>query len=157
MTRRLAVLSLFLATVLVVAVFAAAFLPGGAPTWSAAALVGAIAVMFVATLTLGAARSRGGVGRLGWAFLFTFVVLAGAFGLALTLPPDREGDQLWLGLPRRAAMVLYGVGLLPMLVLPLAYAASFDARTLRAEDVERVRRLAAERRDADRSGTTDRG
>ena len=42
-------------------------------------------------------------------------------------------------------VVVYGVGLLPVFVLPVVYALTFDAQTLRAEDLERVRALAAAR------------
>jgi hypothetical protein len=46
--------------------------------------------------------------------------------------------------------VLYGVGLLPVLVLPLAYAFTFREMTLDAADLERIRAArpssAAERR-----------
>jgi hypothetical protein len=34
--------------------------------------------------------------------------------------------------------VLYGIGLLPTLVLPVAYALTFADQTLRPEDLERV-------------------
>jgi hypothetical protein len=40
--------------------------------------------------------------------------------------------------------VIYGVGLLPIFVLPIAYALTFETQTLSAEDVERVRMLARE-------------
>ena len=38
-------------------------------------------------------------------------------------------------------MVIYGIGLLPIVVLPIAYALTFETQTLSAEDVERVREL----------------
>ena len=142
-------LALFLATVVIAAVYASAFMPDGSPRWAAAALAGAIAVLMVALMILGAVRGDGGVGRLAWAFVFTFVVLVGAFWLALALPPEAAGAPLWLGLPRRAAIVLYGVGLLPIFVLPFAYALTFDDRTLREEDLERVRELGATMRAAE--------
>jgi hypothetical protein len=75
------------------------------------------------------------------------------FGAALALPAT-EGplSRLWLGLPARAAIVIYGVGLLPIFVLPIAYALTFETQTLSAEDVERVRKLARENQAAgDRS------
>jgi hypothetical protein len=53
-------------------------------------------------------------------------------------------SRLWLGLPERAAIVIYGIGLLPIIVLPVAYALTFEAQTLSGEDVERVRELARE-------------
>ena len=40
--------------------------------------------------------------------------------------------------------MIYGVGLLPIVVLPIAYALTFETQTLSAEDVERVRALARE-------------
>jgi hypothetical protein len=67
------------------------------------------------------------------------------FGAALALPAT-EGplSQLWLGLPARAAIVIYGIGLLPIVVLPIAYAVTFKTQTLSAEDVEKVRALGRE-------------
>ncbi|HEX6060110.1 MAG TPA: hypothetical protein VFZ11_13950 [Gemmatimonadaceae bacterium] len=141
-TRRLALLSIFAAALAVLAVQLAAFLPGGLPAWAAPALAAAIALALPALLALGAARNDRGLGRLLWPFLATFVILAGGFGAALFLPPESAADPLWFGLPRRAAIVLVGIGLLPMLVLPLAYAAAFDEHTLRPEDIARIRRLA---------------
>ena len=41
-------------------------------------------------------------------------------------------------------MIVYGVGLFPVLVLPVAYALTFDEQTLRAEDLARVRASAAD-------------
>ncbi len=55
------------------------------------------------------------------AFTVLLVVLVG-FMLALTAPDDVTTDAMVLGLPRRAAMVLLGVGLVPALLLPWAYA-----------------------------------
>jgi hypothetical protein len=74
-------------------------------------------------------------------------VLAIGFCAALALPAT-EGplSQLWLGLPAPAAIVIYGIGLLPIIVLPVAYALTFESQTLNAEDVERVRALARENR-----------
>ncbi|HEX9084509.1 MAG TPA: hypothetical protein VF836_07205, partial [Gemmatimonadaceae bacterium] len=64
-------------------------------------------------------------------------------------------STLWLGLPVRAAIVIYGVGLLPIIVLPIAYALTFETQTLSAEDVERVRALARENRASTESGAGD--
>jgi len=57
--------------------------------------------------------------------------------------PANEGpaSTLWLGLPLRAAIVIYGIGLMPVVVLPVAYALTFETQTLTADDVERVREL----------------
>jgi hypothetical protein len=51
-----------------------------------------------------------------------------------------------MGLPARAAIVIYGIGLLPIVVLPIAYALTFDTQTLNQSDIDRVRDLARETR-----------
>ena len=96
-------------------------------------------------MILGAARGRRGIGPLKIPFAFVVAMLVIGFGAALALPAT-EGplSTLWLGLPARAAIVIYGVGLLPIVVLPIAYALTFETQTLSAEDVERVRALARE-------------
>ena len=77
------------------------------------------------------------------AIAFTWVTLSGCFALALTLTDGNPADPiLWLGLPRRAAIIMYGVGLLPMLVLPLAYALNFERDTLDPADWDRIRNAA---------------
>jgi len=94
-------------------------------------------------MILGAARGRRGVGRLKYPFAFVVTLLAIGFCAALALPATETSlSRLWLGLPARAAIVIYGIGLLPIIVLPVAYALTFEAQTLSAEDVERVRELA---------------
>jgi hypothetical protein len=96
-------------------------------------------------MILGATRGDRGVGPLKIPFAFVILMLVIGFGAALALPAT-EGplSRLWLGLPARAAIVIYGVGLLPIFVLPIAYALTFETQTLSAEDVERVRKLARE-------------
>jgi len=96
-------------------------------------------------MVLGAARGRLGVGRLKIPFAFVIVTLAIGFGAALILPPSESAaSTLWLGLPARAAIVIYGIGLFPIVVLPVAYALTFETQTLSAADIERVRSLAKE-------------
>jgi hypothetical protein len=68
------------------------------------------------------------------------------------MPAETGADApLWLGLPRRAAIVLYGIGILPLFLLPFAYAWTFDAMTLSEEDLARV--AAARRAREARAGT----
>jgi hypothetical protein len=138
-TRSRSVGALALATLCIAVSYAAAFLPGGAPAWAAWLLAFGIATCMVAFMALGASRKGRGVGRLAPVFVVVFVMIAGAFALALGLPPERLGDALWGGLPRRAAILLYGIGLLPLFVLPLAYAFTFEEQTLSEADLERVR------------------
>jgi len=97
-------------------------------------------------LAIGAARS----GRLSQAAtLATFTVLLVpllGFGAVLLLSPETVAGPYWLGLPRRAAIVLLGVGVLPMLVLPFAYAHAHRPDTLAPEQLAQLRRRAAELR-----------
>jgi hypothetical protein len=149
---RAAVGVLAAATVVVAVAYASAFGSGGAPRWAGWLLAGAVPAALAATMVLGAARRGRVSGRLLAAFGGVALLLATAFGLALGLPDGAGGgalgEPLLLGLPRRAAVVVYGVGLLPVFVLPVIYALTFDAQTLRAEDLERVRALAAARKAA---------
>jgi hypothetical protein len=127
--------------------YAAAFLPGGAPPWAPWLLALGIPIALGAIMILGAARGRMGIGSLKYPFAFVVAVLAIGFCAALALPATESAlSRLWLGLPARAAIVIYGIGLLPIIVLPVAYALTFEAQTLSAEDVERVRELARENR-----------
>jgi hypothetical protein len=140
MAARAGLASLVLGTLAAAAAYLSAFLPGDPPLWGALAMVLGIALMSVGSMALGAARSGRPLGRLVWALVTTFVILVLCFGLALVLPRAGDGGAaLWAGLPRRAALVLYGVGVLPALFLPLAYALTFGERTLDAADIERIR------------------
>jgi hypothetical protein len=123
--------------------YASAFLPGGAPRITTYAFAVATATVMTAILTLGAARKGKSLGRLKWVFGFTFVVLAAGFVLALR-QQEVSTDRLFLGLPSGAALVLYIVGLLPMAVLPIAYALTFDQTTLDEEALARLRAQLAE-------------
>jgi prepilin signal peptidase PulO-like enzyme (type II secretory pathway) len=104
-------------------------------------------------MMLGATRGRSGIGQLKIPFVFVFIVLVIGFGAALALPAEDTTSRLWLGLPLRAAIVIYGIGLLPIIVLPVAYALTFETQTLSAADLERVRALARERRTSDENST----
>ncbi len=104
-------------------------------------MVVGLATMVVSMMALGVVRRGQGVGRLAFPLAFTFVVIVAGFGAALVLPDEGAASRILFGLPLRAAIVLYGVGLLPIIVLPFAYAATFDAMTLREEDLARVREL----------------
>lgn len=124
----------------IAAAYASAFLPGGAPDWAAWAMALGLSTSMVAMMILGAARN-GRIGRLAVPFGFVFAVLVVCFGIALALPATNPVEPtLWFGLPPRAAVILYGIGILPLLVVPLAYALTFEEQTLRPEDLERIRR-----------------
>ena len=144
-TRRAALVALFLGIIAIAAGYAAAFSAHGTPAWAPWLLALGIPVALVAVMILGATRGRRGIGALKIPFAFVALVLVIGFGAALALPAT-EGplSTLWLGLPARAAIVIYGIGLLPIVVLPIAYALTFETQTLSAEDVERVRTVARE-------------
>lgn len=144
LTRRLARVTLILAICAIAGGYAAAFTPGGAPAWAPWLLAIGIPAALGGIMALGAARGSAGIGKLKFPFAFVFVVLTAGFCLALGLPANEGvGSSLWLGLPARAAIVIYGIGLLPIVVLPVAYALTFDTQTLSQSDIDRVRELAA--------------
>lgn len=155
-TRRAALVALFIGIAAIAAGYATAFSAGRTPAWAAWLLALGIPLALAAIMILGAARGRRGIGPLKIPFAFVALVLVIGFGAALALPAT-EGplSTLWLGLPARAAIVIYGVGLLPIVVLPIAYALTFETQTLSAEDVERVRVLARENQAAIESGTRE--
>lgn len=119
--------------------YASAFLPGGTPAWAPWLFMAGTSFIMVGTMALGAARN-GRVGSLWIPFSLVLVILLGGFGTVLALPPADAGDPtLWLGLPPRAAVILYGIGLLPFFLIPVAYAWTFDELTMRPGDLERIR------------------
>lgn len=150
MTRSAALLCIFLSLVAIGCAYASAFARGGAPSWAAWAMAIGTSALLVSLMALGAMRR----GRLGWLWIpigFTFVVLAGGFCLALSMDPVAADSGLWLGLPPAAAVVLYGIGILPFLAVPVAYALSFDEMTLSEPDLARIA-AAISSRDPDLDG-----
>ncbi|MDB4949891.1 MAG: hypothetical protein JWM27_2540 [Gemmatimonadetes bacterium] len=140
MTRRLALAALAGSALLIAASYATAVLPGGAPPAAGWGMALGIPATLVSLMILGAARPGQGIGRLAWPFAFVGGALVLGFGLALALPADEAaGVPLYLGLPLRAAVILYGIGLMPIAVLPVAYALTFSTQTLSQADIDRVR------------------
>jgi hypothetical protein len=119
--------------------YGAAFLPGATTVAPWLMMVGI--ALLVCSLCLLGTRRRGGARPLalliGLALLA--LVLLGGFGAALVLPPEGAAAPLLLGLPRRAALLVYGIGLLPALFLPLIYAFSFDAAVLSQAELRELR------------------
>lgn len=141
--RSAAVAGATLGTLGIGAAYAAAFSAGGAPPWAPWAMAIGTSLVLVALMLLGMARDGRRLGWLWGVLCFTLVVCVGGFGTALVLPAEQAGAPLFAGLPYRAAAVLYGIGFLPLLVLPLAYAFSFDRLVLSDDDLARVRAAAA--------------
>jgi len=154
LTRRWAIAILFVSITAIAISYGAAFSKSGTPIWSPWLIAIAVPISLVAIMILGAARGAGGIGRLKVPFTFVALTLMIGFAAALALPPvEGPMSKLWLGLPLRAAIVIYGIGLLPIVVLPVAYALTFETQTLSAEDVARVRDLG--RANANRLGMPD--
>lgn len=142
-TRRAALLALIAGILAIATGYAAAFLDGGPPPWAPWLLAVGIPISLGAIMILGAARGQLGIGPLKYPFAFVVATLVIGFGAALALPATESAlSRLWLGLPARAAIVIYGIGLLPIIILPVAYALTFETQTLNAEDVAQVRELA---------------
>ena len=144
---RIAIALLVVATCAIAVAYASAFAAGGPPAWAPWLLATGVPLALVGTMVLGAARHGRLPARLAVAFALVGLVLAGGFALALALPANLgAAEPLLLGLPLRAAIVIYGVGVLPVFVLPAAYALTFDAQTLRPEDLARVQAAGREER-----------
>lgn len=137
--KRAAITTLVVSTVAIGASYASAFLSSGAPRWAGWLFAVGMTGALLGTLALGAMRPDRGLGRLVAPFVVMAFLLGGGLA-AIFLLPGQTGaaEPLLLGLPRRAAVVLYAIGLLPTLVLPVAYALTFTDQTLRPEDLERI-------------------
>jgi len=143
-TKRFARLALTAASIAIAVAYASAFAPGGAPSWAPWLLAIGIPAALVAVMIMGAAQDKGGIRKLALPIAFVGILLTMGFCLALFLPANESPQSaLILGLPLRAAIIIYGVGLIPIVVLPVAYALTFETQTLNAEDLERVRKLGA--------------
>jgi hypothetical protein len=140
MTKSFATSVIFISMLLIALSYATAFLPGGAPDWAAWVIALSMSALMVAVLILGAAK--GGAVRhngLRAIFVLTFLALAVGFALALRAPVPTPDAPLFLGLPHGAAIIMFVVGFLPMLVLPLAYALTFEETNLSDEELADLR------------------
>lgn len=137
-TKQLALATIVASTLAIAVAYASAYSAGGPPVWAGWLFAAGVTGALVATLALGAMRRDRGLGRLIVPFVLMTVLIGAGFIAVFALPDLGASEPLLLGLPRRAAIVLYGIGLLPTLVLPVAYALTFADQTLRPEDLERV-------------------
>lgn len=147
MPRRVSVFALVASLVLVAAGYLSAFLPGGAGWGGLFLLVGTVGSLIAVSL-LGA--GEGPAARLLILPLaVVFVLLTGGVGAGFFLPEPSPGDPLYGGLPLPAALLLYGAGLLPLLVVPLAYAWTFPGTGLGDGGLERLVARARKAADAE--------
>lgn len=141
-SRRAAVVVLFWSVAAIAIAYGAALVTKGSSSWTAWIAAIAVPIALTAIMILGAVRGDKGIGKLRIPFVFVALILIAGFLAALMLPATESAtSSLLLGLPLRAAIVIYGIGVLPIIVLPVAYALTFETQTLSAEDVERVREL----------------
>jgi hypothetical protein len=121
-------LTLFASGTIAIAIaYGATILSGSTPDWAPWCVAFGASATSVGLFVLGAA-SRGPISvAVGWMLVTLFVVLVCSFGVALALPANEgAGGQLILGLPMRLAIVFYGVGFVPLLGLPVAFALTFE-------------------------------
>jgi hypothetical protein len=114
---------LFAGGCLVLLAYASAWV--GAPTWGVWCMIVGSAFCMSAATALGAANSHVRSARVAFAAVFLFVVIVVGFGTPMLLAPDAPDGPLVLGLPLRVAIEFYGVGLLPVFVVPLLFALEF--------------------------------
>jgi len=138
-TRDIAFRALVVGVIGMALAYASAFFPpviAQVGPWLMAVVV---PLTLFAIMILGAVREPRSLARLVWPLLLVFLLVAGGFVLALLLPAETPDAGLVLGLPARAAVILWGVGVVPLFILPLAYALTFETQTLSDDDIARVR------------------
>ncbi len=114
-----------------------AFLVG---TAAGEVLFAVVAMAFpVALIALGAER-RGRLGALLWPLAALLLILEACVLVMLALRGQVLAAPWVLGLPLAAAVQVYGLFLLPLLVVSLAYAWTFDRCGLDQEDLDELRR-----------------
>jgi hypothetical protein len=106
-----------------------------APWWLASgtiAVLGALAV-------LGAGGGRRPTPILTATLLVSFGSLAAGLLIPLALPAPVAGAPLVFGLPRPTALLIALVYGVPLVVMPLGYAAAFDREVLPPDELARLR------------------
>jgi len=96
----------------------------------------AMSFMIVGFMILGSAKN-GKVGSLKLPFLFILFILLIGFSAMFLLPVGENIIYLW-GFPLPTAVMIYFVWLLPLFVIPVAYALTFDNLTLTDSDLKRI-------------------
>ena len=121
------------------AAYGSAFLAAETPAWAGALLAASavLAMTGAALLGVGASGLAVALGSGGMLLALGMIAL-------WTIPAvDPAEPRLLLGLPPAVAYLLYGLGLLPALIVPLVYAWSFERATLSEENLRRIRRAGA--------------
>lgn len=105
------------------------------------ALFAALAAAFPVALAILGATRGGRLGPLRVPLLALFVILESCvFGMFVFR--GRLEELPWVGgLPLAAAIQLYGMWLLPLALVTITYALTFDSFTLTEEDLDRLQRF----------------
>jgi hypothetical protein len=114
-------------SLLLVIGYGATWLPGGAPRWVAVCFALATVLQLCAFCLLGAVRRDGRVGSVAISVAVMGLLVGGALVYAILAADPGAAEGLVLGIPRRAALVLYGVGVAPLVVLSVVFVRTFDA------------------------------
>lgn len=137
----------FIGALLIFVAYLSAWLPGGAPTWGVWAMIVGSALCISGATAVGAANSHVRPARVAFVALFLLVTIVVGFGAPLLLPSETAASPLFLGLPLRAAIEIYGVGLLPIFVLPILFAIEFKDDGLDDASLAELRRRCTEMSD----------
>jgi hypothetical protein len=106
--------------------YGATWWPGGAPRWVAVCFALATVLQLCAFCLLGAVRRDGRVGSVVAGVAVMGVLVGGALVYAILAADPGATEELVLGMPRRAALVLYGVGVAPLVVLSVVFVWDFE-------------------------------
>ncbi|HEV8411215.1 MAG TPA: hypothetical protein VGQ30_11955 [Gemmatimonadaceae bacterium] len=114
-------------------------------TWAPWCLAIGTCGALMSMMALGAIR-RGKIAPvLRWVFAGMFLFCAGCFCVALAIPPNEgAGGPLLFNFPLRSTIVLLGVAIVPILVMPFAWALTFDSSMLSEDDLVRLREAQTE-------------
>ena len=123
--RTSAVALIATASFLLVLGYGATFWPGSVPMWVSALFAVATAAQLVAFCVLGAVTREGRLGAAAWGIIAMGVLVGGSLVYAIVAPDLVAHEPLLLGVPRRAAVIIYGVGVLPLAVLVWGFVRHF--------------------------------
>lgn len=126
MNARTPALLLFLSTLLIALVYGALLFT---PPTSFTNLLLAIGISGASTsvMAFGLPRhSRRARNVVAVTLGLTFLLTTAGFAFALRASAPTAASRLLLGLPAGAAVLIYVVGMLPLIVLPIVYAFTFD-------------------------------
>lgn len=135
---RLILAGVVASTCLIALAYASAF-SAGHTRWGVWCMIAGVTGNAVGIMALGVYREGRRQRAVGVALLLVATSVVTAFSLALLLPDRGVDEPLVLGLPQRAAAVIYLAGVAPLLILPLVYAWTFDQVTLSDDDLRALR------------------